>query len=248
MTRSLKRVASRTLPQGLAWQLGWIARYGVGARRAYVTRTIPSFMYDEEEIALHRVARSLPLLAQVAEIGSWIGRSSIIIANGLRDRGGHLYCIDPYLGQDVAIGDGRAKAIYGGVLDTVGMTQDEAFRQNVTTHGAAELVTQVRGYSHDIARAWSRQLDLLFIDADHAYEAVRRDLTDWAPFVKSGGWLVMHDVWFEQPDDPDLFYAGPAQAVRESVLNDSRWGNVRSTRSLFQAQRLAETAQGAASR
>lgn len=239
---SLKRAAARLLPQGLAWRLGWIARYGLGARRAYVTRAIPSFMYDEEEIALHRVARSLPPGAQVAEIGAWIGRSSINLANALRGSGGHLYCIDPFLGRDVAMNDGRATAIYGDVLDAVGTTQDEAFRSNVSAHGATELVTQVQGYSHEVARDWSRQLDLLFIDADHSYESVRRDLDDWTPFVKPGGWLVMHDVWFEQLDDPDLFYEGPARAVRESILNHPEWGSFHSTRSLFQSRRLAANA------
>lgn len=226
------------MPQELAWQLGWIARYGVSARRAYVSRDIPSFMYDEEEIALYRVARSLPSLAQIAEIGSWIGRSSIILAKALRRRGGHVYCIDPFLGQNVAMSDGRAKKIYGDVLDAVATSQDGAFRRNITAHHANEFVTQLRGYSHDIASSWSRQLDLVFIDANHAYEAVRRDFDDWTPFLKIGGWVVMHDVWLDPPDDPELFYAGPAQVVRESVLSHAQWANANSTRSLFQAQRV----------
>lgn len=35
--------------------------------------------------------------------------------------------------------------------------------------------------------------DFVFIDADHSYEAVRRDIQDWLPKVKVGGWLCGHD-------------------------------------------------------
>jgi len=36
-------------------------------------------------------------------------------------------------------------------------------------------------------------LDFVFIDADHSYEAVRRDIDAWRSKVKPGGWLGGHD-------------------------------------------------------
>ena len=36
-------------------------------------------------------------------------------------------------------------------------------------------------------------LDFVFIDADHAYDAVRADVTAWRPNVKVGGTLAGHD-------------------------------------------------------
>jgi hypothetical protein len=35
--------------------------------------------------------------------------------------------------------------------------------------------------------------DFVFIDADHSYNAVKQDITDWLPKVKPGGWLCGHD-------------------------------------------------------
>lgn len=36
-------------------------------------------------------------------------------------------------------------------------------------------------------------LDFVFIDADHSYEAVRRDIDAWRSKVKPGGWFGGHD-------------------------------------------------------
>jgi predicted O-methyltransferase YrrM len=37
-------------------------------------------------------------------------------------------------------------------------------------------------------------VDLLFIDADHTYEGVRSDYEMYAPLVKSGGIIALHDI------------------------------------------------------
>lgn len=36
-------------------------------------------------------------------------------------------------------------------------------------------------------------LDLVYIDANHGYDAVRADILAWAPKVKAGGYLAGHD-------------------------------------------------------
>lgn len=36
-------------------------------------------------------------------------------------------------------------------------------------------------------------LDFVFIDADHSYEAVRRDIEAWRGKVRQGGWIGGHD-------------------------------------------------------
>jgi len=40
-------------------------------------------------------------------------------------------------------------------------------------------------------------LDFIFIDADHSYEGVKRDITLWSPKVKKGGHIVGHDIDWE---------------------------------------------------
>jgi len=40
-----------------------------------------------------------------------------------------------------------------------------------------------------------RLFDLIFIDADHYYDAVKRDIDLMLPLIKPGGTLSGHDIW-----------------------------------------------------
>lgn len=37
-------------------------------------------------------------------------------------------------------------------------------------------------------------LDFVFIDGDHTYEGVKRDIEAWKPKIRKGGWLIGHDI------------------------------------------------------
>jgi predicted O-methyltransferase YrrM len=43
-------------------------------------------------------------------------------------------------------------------------------------------------------RSWRGPIDLLFIDGDHAYEAVKRDWEEWSPYVAPDGAVALHDA------------------------------------------------------
>jgi len=51
--------------------------------------------------------------------------------------------------------------------------------------------------------------DLVFIDADHSYPWVCRDIKAYTPKVKKGGWLTGHDIDYE----------GVYKAVNELIVN-----------------------------
>ena len=50
-----------------------------------------------------------------------------------------------------------------------------------------------RGPAAEQAASVPGGLDLLFIDGDHAYEAAASDLAHYAPKLRPGGVLAMHD-------------------------------------------------------
>ena len=44
-------------------------------------------------------------------------------------------------------------------------------------------------------RHWSTPLDLVFIDGGHSLEAALTDYRTWAPKIRSGGVLAIHDIF-----------------------------------------------------
>jgi predicted O-methyltransferase YrrM len=67
--------------------------------------------------------------------------------------------------------------------------------------GPSQKITIIRGDS--ASSTTQRQLrrllnycalDLLFIDGDHAYEGVKADFAAYAPLVKEGGLIALHDI------------------------------------------------------
>jgi predicted O-methyltransferase YrrM len=153
-------------------------------------RGVPGWLTDEEAWALYEAARrsspGQPVLTGV-ELGSWLGRSTIALAAGLRarDGGGALFAVDPHRGTALH----RAE----GVLDTF-----DAFNSNVRSAGLADYVRTVRAPSI-VARDGFKDcsIGLLFIDASHVYEDVLADLEAWSGALTDIAVVGFHDVHAE---------------------------------------------------
>lgn len=71
----------------------------------------------------------------------------------------------------------------------------------------------IRKKSVDAAREINLPLDYVFIDGDHSYEGVKRDIAAWLPKIRPGGWIGGHDYGSHFP--------GVDQAVKEAFPLDS---------------------------
>ena len=61
--------------------------------------------------------------------------------------------------------------------------------------GRAEVI---KDYTTNAAKVLPDEyLDFVFIDADHTSEGVLRDIEDWEPKVKKGGYVMGHDIDWE---------------------------------------------------
>jgi predicted O-methyltransferase YrrM len=83
-------------------------------------------------------------------------------------------------------------------LDLIGV---DVFPDPLRSHRAFEYAERYR-YRARLFRGDSAQmaegvedgsLDFVFIDADHSYEAVRKDIDAWRSKVRPGGWFGGHD-------------------------------------------------------
>lgn len=75
---------------------------------------------------------------------------------------------------------------------------------------AKKWINAYQGTSVEIAARYNAHtLDMVYIDADHSYEAVKKDIAAWWPKVKPGGRLAGHDYCGE--------YQGVVDAVEEAA-------------------------------
>ena len=101
---------------------------------------------------------------EVCEVGSWAGRSAIIMAKA----GATVTCVDTWEGSKNDDGCTRYDGSAGTPLDV--------FKRNTRGYD----ITPVQAKSPDAADLFPDQsFDIVYIDAEHDYESVRRDISAW---------------------------------------------------------------------
>ncbi|MEX2645754.1 MAG: class I SAM-dependent methyltransferase [Gaiellaceae bacterium] len=127
---------------------------------------VASLRFDEAAL-LYCLVRSLEPGARVVELGRFKGGSTVVMAAAL-PRGASILSIDLDPVHDDELRAALGRLGLGGVELVVGNTQTSALPDE--------------------------PVDLLFVDADHGYEGARADVDRWAPLVRAGGHLLLHDA------------------------------------------------------
>ncbi|MCX3058985.1 class I SAM-dependent methyltransferase [Streptomyces beihaiensis] len=160
------------------------------------------FMPVDEGLALYRAAvdagaLGLPLL----EVGTYCGRSTILLADAARRAGVAALTVDHHRGSEEQqpgwdFHDPETVDPVIGLMDTL-----PTFRRTLHAAGLEEHVVALVGRSPQVARVWGGKLGLVFIDGGHTDEHATADYEGWAPHVVDGGLLVIHDVFPVKHDE-----------------------------------------------
>ena len=172
-------------------------------QRITLARTLRGFMPDDEGLALTNAALNAGERfrgGSFLEIGAWCGKSAVYLGAAAEATGSVLFSLDHHHGSEenqegwehfeadlVDPADGR--------LNTLPHWQRSIARADLES-----TVIGLVGDSTVVASHWSQPLSLLFIDGGHGDEPAWADYRNWTPFVRTGGLLVIHDV-FEDPAD-----------------------------------------------
>jgi hypothetical protein len=131
-------------------------------------------------------ATAVPSGGRIVEIGSYRGRSAIVLALASDGAASEVVAIDPHAGNDRG-----PQEIVGSVSE--GEADNEAFRANLSAAGVAERVRHVRLPSSDALGAVPGEIDLLYVDGAHRYGPALDDLRRWGARVRPGGTMLVHD-------------------------------------------------------
>lgn len=136
---------------------------------------------------LWRRGSELPAGGRAVEIGSYRGRSAIVLALAAAP-GAELVAIDPHAGND------RGPQQIEGTRDE-GDEDNAAFRANLARAGVAERVRHVRLPSQEALGEVGGEVDLLYVDGAHSYRPARDDIARWGARVRPGGRMLIHDAF-----------------------------------------------------
>lgn len=201
-----------------------------------VIETTPGFMPEDEGIALCEAAGSfLRRGGAGVEIGTYCGKSTVYLGAAARAAGATIVTVDHHRGSEEhqpgwEYHDSALVDPHAGRLDTAGR-----LRRTLYDADLEDTVVTVIGGSARVAAVWGTPLDLLFIDGGHSMAAAQADFDGWAPHVRTGGALVIHDVF---PDPADG--GRPPYEIYRQAVDSGRFGERSVTGSLRVLERVPD--------
>lgn len=172
------------------------------------TRGVTGFLTEPEARFLGTAAACTPAKGEIVEIGSFKGRSSVMLATVAKHYGlNPIVAIDPHNFNNPPLHVHRTSPE---------ATSFDEFQTNLRQAGVADFVTPHRQYSTEVAKNWNRPIRLLWIDGDHSYQGAKDDFDGFVGHLQPGGIVAFHDALHEDP--------GPIRVFVEDVLRSDRFG------------------------
>ncbi len=146
---------------------------------------VDGWMSPDQARALYSAAAACHAGDQIVEIGSFRGRSTIVLA-GAAVHGVSIIAIDPHAGND------RGPQEIDGYVDEAAHDHD-VFNENLANAGVADRVRHIRAMSDAAQTEVAGDIAVLYIDGAHRFGPARQDIAEWGARVRNGGTLLIHD-------------------------------------------------------
>jgi predicted O-methyltransferase YrrM len=169
-------------------------------------RHVPGYLMEDEARLLGTIAACTPGQGMIVEIGSFKGKSTVMLAKVAAHYGlSRIVAIDPHNSPEL--------------LDLAANPEASSFQEfltNIQTAGVADQVEVHRAYSKDAAALWNRPIRFLWIDGDHTYQGAKTDFDGFFPHVVPQGIVALHDSLNA--------FSGPIRVFVEEMLRSDRFG------------------------
>lgn len=188
---------------------------------------VEGWLTEGQARLLHDRAAGLGPDAVVVEIGSFRGRSTIVLASAA-PTGTEIVAIDPHAGGDRGPREIAPEAARG-------QADLAAFETNLAAAGVANRVRHIRLPSSAASGAVDGGIDLLYVDGAHRFGPARSDLTGWGGRVRPGGTMLVHDSFSS---------VGVTLALLTTTFAGADWRYAGRCRSLAKFERVRLTVSG----
>ncbi|MBP86059.1 MAG: hypothetical protein CMJ64_04975 [Planctomycetaceae bacterium] len=163
-----------------------------------IVKNVGGYLSDREIRFLALLGGSRLADGEILEIGSFQGKSTVILAKAAN-----------------LVGDARISAVDPLVVGEYNSPR-ELIDKNLSDAGVKDFVDFHQMMSHELAPEWSQPLRLLWIDGDHSYVGASTDFNGFAHHLADGGIIAFHDTI--------NFYDGSLRVFMEDVLLNEHFG------------------------
>ena len=127
----------------------------------------------------------------IAEVGCWRGRTTRVLCDHTR---GPVYAVDTWDGSPGLEEEMAFMRSHTGDRDWV----FHEFQRNLAGAGQLQIIREPSVIAASVLWHKGIRFAMVFIDALHDYDSVRKDIQAWLPLMMRGGLLCGHDFTFPE--------------------------------------------------
>lgn len=220
-----------------------------------LVKEVPGWTPIDQLYTLHNLVLSTShLKGDVLEIGSWCGRSALILGKAAERTNAKVFCIDLFPSKnDWKRNEDGSYSFYTKIngKDLSAYTEQtvwkepferdiapiyekynsvlDVFNEVMEKNKLTSTVIPHRGDA-SVLETSDKAYRVAFIDGDHSYEAVCEDIARVEKRLVSGGWICF--------DDAFSYYDGVNRAITDKIINSDKYElQQQMTRKLFVAKK-----------
>jgi predicted O-methyltransferase YrrM len=139
------------------------------------------------------------------ELGCFFGYSTVFLAKEIKRQKKNIviYAIDRWTDE---------------TWDARGENVEDCFKQNIIDKKVDDIITVIKDDSVNASMTFEgKSVDFVYVDASHDYESVKKDILNWLPKLKHGGWIAGHDYQYDVEKVVNEYFKNSVERIKDNT-------------------------------